>query len=227
MSDPSTIVYHFFQILNTDIPSIFWWQEMQKTYTQRHNNKQIINKNDSNILTPIHRRLYYLIYTSPRSRCLRHIHRGPQILMWPLLGWILIWSKQWENKYNHNEASNQVESNDLFTDSHVSDARWFVLIDLWTVNPQLSFTSPLAYFPPKPQNHQKQIAVIYSRNVPLLQATPDGLTKLSSLSTNLPLENKRRMHYFPREIRELNIHRLIDTGALSSVILVADLLIIH
>ena len=95
-------------------------------------------------------------------------------------------------------------------------------MDLWTVNPQLPDTSPLN-FRPRPQNQQRQIAVIDDQILPQLQVTPDGLTRFVLLSTNWPLKNRRRMLYFPMDFGELNIDGLIDTGALSSTIPGADL----
>ena len=111
----------------------------------------------------------------------------------------------------------------MITDAHVSDALRHALIDLWTVKPQLPDTSALPNFRPRPQNQQRQIAVIDDQNLSQLQATPDGLTRFLPLSTNLPLKNKRKMLYFPMDFGELNIDGLIDTGALSSAIPEADL----
>ena len=128
-----------------------------------------------------------------------------------------------EYKDTYNKPNDQIESDDLITDAHVSDALRYAVIDLWTVNPQLPDTSPLPNFRPRPQNQQKQIAVIDDQILPQLQVTPDGLTRFLPLSTNLPLKNKRKMLYFPMDFGELNIDGLIDTGALSSAIPEADL----
>ena len=126
-------------------------------------------------------------------------------------------------KETYKKLSNQIECDDLITDAHVSEALRYAVIDLWTVNPQLPDTSPLPNFRLRPQNQQRQIAVIDDQILPQLQVTPDGLTKFLPLSTNLPLKNKRKMLYFPMDFGELNIDGLIDTGALSSVIPEADL----
>ena len=37
----------------------------------------------------------------------------------------------------YNKPSDQTESDNLFTDAHVSDALRYALTDLWTVNPHL------------------------------------------------------------------------------------------
>ena len=103
-------------------------------------------------------------------------------------------------------------------DAHVSDVLRYALIDLWTVNPYLPDTSPLPNFRPRPQNQQRQIAVIDDQVLPQLQVTQEGLTKFLPLSTNLPLKNQRKMLYFPMDFGELNIDGLIDTGALSGAI---------
>ena len=123
-----------------------------------------------------------------------------------------------EYKDTYNKPHDQIECDDLITDAHVSDALRHALIDLWTVNPQLPDTSALPNFRPRPQNQQRQTAVIDDQILPQLQVTPDGLTRFLPFSTTLPLKNKRKMLYFPMDFRELNIDGLIDTGALSSAI---------
>ena len=128
-----------------------------------------------------------------------------------------------EYKDTYNKPNDQLECDDLITDAHVSDPLRYALIDLWTVNPHLPDTSTLPNFPPRPQNQQRQTAVIGDQILPQLQVTPDGLTKFLPLSINLPLKNKRKMLYFPMDFGELNIDGLIDTGALSSAIPEADL----
>ena len=128
-----------------------------------------------------------------------------------------------EYKETYNKPNDQIESVDLITDAHVSDALRFALIDLWTVNPHLPDTTALPNFQPRPQNQQRQTAVIDDQILPQLQVTPDGLTRFLPISTNLPLKNKRKKLYFPMDFGELNINGLRDTGALSSVIPEADL----
>ena len=53
--------------------------------------------------------------------------------------------------------------------------------------------------------------------------TKEGEPAYIPLSTNLGLKYKKRMLYFPMDFEELSIDGLIDTGALSSAILEADL----
>ena len=128
-----------------------------------------------------------------------------------------------EYKDSYNKPNDQIESDDLITDAHVSDALRYALIDLWTVNPQLPDPSALPNFQPRPQNQQRRTAVIDDQILPQLQVTPEGLTRFLPLSTNVPLKNKRKMLYFPMDFGELNIDGLICTGALSSSIPLADL----
>ena len=123
-----------------------------------------------------------------------------------------------EYKDTYNKPNDKIESDDLTTDAHVSDALRYALMDLWTVNPHLLDTLALPNFQPKPRNQQRQIAVIGNQILLQLQVTLDGLTMFLRLSTNLPLENQRKMLYFPMDFGELNIDGLIDTGALSSAI---------
>ena len=94
---------------------------------------------------------------------------------------------------------------------------------MWIVNPHLPDTSALPNFRPRPQNQQRQTAVIDDQILPHLKVTPDGLTRFLPLSINLPLKNKRKMLYFPMDFGEIKIDGLIDTGALSSAIPEADL----
>ena len=127
-----------------------------------------------------------------------------------------------EYKDTYKKPNDQIESDDLITDEHVSEALRYAVIDLWTVNPQLPDTSQLPNFRPRPQNQQRQIPVIDDQILPQLQVTPDELTRYLPLSTNLLLKNKRKMLYFPMDFGQLNIDGLIDTGALSSDIPEAD-----
>ena len=90
-----------------------------------------------------------------------------------------------EYKDTYNKPNDQIECDDLITEAHVSDALRYALIDLWTVNPHLPDTSTLPNFPPRPQNQQRQTAIIDDQILPQLQVTPDGLTKFLPLSTNL------------------------------------------
>ena len=128
-----------------------------------------------------------------------------------------------EYKDTYNKPNDQIESDDLITDAHVSDALRCALIDLWTVNPRVPDTSALPNFQWRPQNQQKQTGVIGERILPELQATTDGLTRFLPLSANLPLKNKRKMLYFAMDFKELNIDGLMDTDALSSAIPEADI----
>ena len=128
-----------------------------------------------------------------------------------------------EYKDTYNKPNDQIESDDLITDAHVSDALPYALINLWTVNPHLPDTSTLPNFQPRPRNQQRQTTVIDDQNLPQLQVTPDGLTRFFSLSTKLPLKNMRKMLYFPMDFGQLKIDGLIDKGALSTAIPEANL----
>ena len=86
-----------------------------------------------------------------------------------------------------------MESKDLIKESLVSDAPRYALIDLWTVNPPSLATSPLPNVPPRPQNHQKELAVIGDQTLPQLQVTPEGLARFLVLSTNILLKEKRKI----------------------------------
>ena len=121
-----------------------------------------------------------------------------------------------EYKETYIKPIDQIECDNLITDADVSDALRYALIELWTVNPHLPDTSALPNFQPRPQNQQRQTAVIGDQILPQHQVTPDRLTRFPPLPTNLPLKNNRKMLYFPMDFGELNIEGLIDTGTLSS-----------
>ena len=222
-SDPPPIVYHSHQTLNTGIPSVVWQQQMEKAYIRRYNNMHIIHKT-----LPT----YEYDYTDNFDT---HFRPLPEVVAYdpyfvdPQYGVDPYWDEELhdqdklDDNDTYNKPNDQIEYDDLITDAHVSDALRYAVIDLWTVNPQLPDTSPLPNFRPRPQNQQRQIAVIDDQILPQLQVTPDGLTKFLPLSTTLPLKNKRKMLYFPMDFGELNIDGLIDTGALSGAIPEANL----
>ena len=128
-----------------------------------------------------------------------------------------------EYKDTFNKPDDQIVSDDIITDAHVSDALRYALIDLWIVNPNLPDTSALSNSQPRQQNQQRQTAVIDDQILPELQVTPNGLTRFLPLSTSLPLKNKSTMLYFPLDSGELNIDGLIDKGALPSALSEAHL----
>ena len=196
---------------------------MEKTYIRRYNNMHIIHKTLAT---------YEYDYTDNFDT---HFGPLPEVVAYypyfvdPQYGFDPYWDEEiydqdkLEYKDAYNKPNDQFESDDLITDAHVSDALRYAVIDSWTVNPQLPDTSPLPNFRPRPQNQQRQIAVIDDQILPQLQVTPDGLTRFLLLSTNLPLKNRRKLLYFPMDFGELNIDGLIDTGALSGAIPEADL----
>ena len=128
-----------------------------------------------------------------------------------------------EYKDTCNKHIDQIEGDDLITDAHVSDTLRYALTDLWTLYPHLPDTSALPNFQLRPQNQQRQIAVIDDQILPQRQVTPDGPTRFLPILTNLPIKNRRKMLYFPMDFGQINIDGLIDTGALSSAIPDADL----
>ena len=196
---------------------------MEKAYIRRYNNMHIIHKT-----LPT----YEYDYTDNFDT---HFRPLPEVVAYdpyfvdPQYGLDPYWDEEiydqekLEYKDTYNKPTGQIESDDLITDAHVSDALRYAVIDLWTVNPQLPDTSSLPKFRQRPQNQQRQIALIDDQILPQLQVTPDGLTRFLPLSTNLPLINKRKMLYFPMDFGELHFDGLIDTGALSSAISEANL----
>ena len=48
-----------------------------------------------------------------------------------------------EYKYTYIKPDDQIESNDLITDAHLSDALRYAILGFWRLNPHLPDTSPL------------------------------------------------------------------------------------
>ena len=196
---------------------------MEKAYIRRYNNFHIIHK-----IFPT----YKYDYTDNFDT---HFRPLPEVVAYdpyfvdPQYGLDPYWDEEiydrekLEYKDTYNKPNDQIESDDLITDAHVSDALRYAVIDLWTVNPQLPDTSSLPKFRQRPQNQQRQIALIDDQILPQLQVTPDGLTRFLPLSKNFPLKNKRKVLYFQMDFGELNIDGLVDTGALSGAIPETDL----
>ena len=90
--------------------------------------------------------------------------------------------------------------------------------DLWTVNPQLSNTSPLPSFRPLPNFTKKQKRVIDIEFTPQLQSFPGINTEKLRLSKNFQLKNKRRMLYLPMDSGNLTLEGLTDTNALVAAV---------
>ena len=180
---------------------------MKKAYTRRYNNMHMIHKT---------LRVYKYDYTDNFETQFRPLPAvvayntyfiDPQYGLAPYWDDDLYGQDNLEYKDTYNKPNDQIGIDDLITDSHVSDALRYFLIDLWTVNPQLLDTSALPNFQPRPQNQQRQTAVIDDQIVPKLHVTPDGLARFLPLSTNLPIKNKQKMLYSPMDFGELYINR--------------------
>ena len=177
---------------------------MENAYIRRYNNMHINHKT-----LPT----YEFDYTDNLDT---HFRPLPEVVAYdpyfvdPQYGFEPYWDEEINDqdklvyKDTYNKPIDQIESDDLITDAHVSDSLRYAVIDLWTVNPQLPDTSPLPNFRPRPRNQQRQIAVIDDQILPQLQVTPDGLTRFLPLSTNLPLKNKRKMLFFSNGFRGVN-----------------------
>ena len=196
VSDPPTIENPSHQTLNTGIPSVVWPQQTEKAYIQRYN-----------IMHIIHKRLpaYEYDYTENFDTQFRHLPEvvaydtyfvDPPNVLDPYSGEDLYDQDKLEYQDTYNKTKDQIESDDLMTDAHVSDALNYALTDLWTLKLHLLDTSALPNFQPRPQNQEKHIAVIDDHILPQLQVTPDGLTMFLPLLTNLQLKNKRKMLFF-------------------------------
>ena len=196
---------------------------MEKAYIQRYNNMYIIHK------TPPTYKYDYTDNIDTQFRPLPEVIAYDTYFVDPQYGLDTYWDKdlydhdKLEYKLTYNKPNDQIESDDLITDAHVPDALRYALIDLCTANPHSLDTSALPNFQPRPQNLQRQTAVLDDQILPQLEVTSNGLTRILPLLTNLPLTNKHKLLHFPMDFGEFNIDGLIETGALSSVIPEADL----
>ena len=172
LSDPSTIVYHSHQILNTGNPSVVWQQQMEEAYIRRYNNMHMIHKT-------LPRYEYYTENFKTQVKPIPEVVAYDTYFVDPQYGLDLCWDEdlndqdKLEYKDTYKRPNDQSESDDLITHAHVSDALRYALIDLWTVNPHLLDTSTIRNFRPRPQNQQRQTEVINNQVLPQLQVTPD------------------------------------------------------
>ena len=169
---------------------------MEKAYIRRYNNMHMIHKT-----LPT----YEYDYTDNFETQFRPL---PEVVAYdayfvdPQYGLDPYWDEdlydqdKLEYKDIYNNPNDQIECDDLITDSHVSDVLRHALTDLWTVNPHLPETSALPNFRLRPQNQQRQLAVIDDQISPQVQVTPDGLTRFLPLTINLPLKNKEKCFIF-------------------------------
>ena len=162
---------------------------MEKAYIRIYNNMHMIHKTLPTYKYDYTDNFETQFRTLPEVIAYETCFVDPQYGLEPYWDENLYIQDKLKYKDTYNKPNDQNESDDLITDVHVSDALRYALIDLWTVNPHLPDTSALPNFQPRPQNQQKQIAVIDDQILPQLLVTPDGLTRFLQLSTNLPLKN--------------------------------------
>ena len=158
---------------------------MEKAYIRRYNKMQKIHKT-----LPIYKYDYTNNFET-QFRTLPEVVVYDTLFVEPQYGLDPYWDEdlydqdKLEYKETYHKPKDQNESEDLITDAHVSDALWYALIDLWTVNPHIPDASALTNFQSKSQNQQRQTGVMDDQIIPQLQVTPDGLTMFLPLSTSL------------------------------------------
>ena len=151
---------------------------MGKAYLQRYNNMHMIHKT-----LPTDEHDYTDIFDT-QFRPLPEVVAYDTYFVDPQQGLYPYWDEdlndqdKLEYKDTYNKPNDQIESDDLVPDAHVSYVLQNALIDLCTVNPNLPDTSALPNFQSRPQNQKRQTAVINNQILPQLEVTPDGLTKV-------------------------------------------------
>ena len=109
-------------MLNTGIPSVVWQQQMEKAYIRRYNSMHIIHKTFPT---------YEYDYTDNFGTYFRPL---PEVVAYdpyfvdPQYGFDPYWDEEvydqdkLEYTDTYNKPNDQIESDDLITDAHVSDA---------------------------------------------------------------------------------------------------------
>ena len=95
------------------------------------------------------------------------------------------------------------------------------LIELWQPNSEATFQEVEESY--HQEDHQSPSSLLDESAFLYLLVKKEGERSYVPLSTNLGLKFKRRMLYFPMDFGELTLDGLIDTGAFSSAIPVADI----
>ena len=141
-------------------PSVVWQQQIEKAYIQRYINMHMIHKT-----LPAYEHDYRKNFDTqfrplPGFIAYDTFFLDPQYVLDPYWDENLDDQDKLEYKITYNKPMDQIESDALLTDGHVSDALRYALIDLWTVSPHLPDTLSLPNFQPRPQHQQRHIAVI-------------------------------------------------------------------
>ena len=179
ISDPLIIVYHSHQVLTSGISSVVWQQQKEKAFIQRHNSTHMIHKT-----LPTYQHDYTENFDT-QFRSLPEVLSYNTYFVDSQYGLDPYWDEVLYNqdKLDYNDTyikpNDENESDDQSFDAHVSDALRYSLIHLWTVNRHLPDTSSLPNFQPRPQNQQKQLAVIADQNLPQLSSNTRRTHKVS------------------------------------------------
>ena len=130
-------------------PSDVWQQHMETTYIERYN-KMPLNKKE----IPIRQKSVKQNVSATFRLCPKYQNTSDILLIHsindPYWDDDFYDQEKLEFKNNFDRSPEQNEGDGVITDSHVSEKLRYVLIDLWTVNPQLLNTSPLPNFRPPP-----------------------------------------------------------------------------
>ena len=152
---------------------------MKKAYIRRYNNMHMIHKT-----LPTYKHDYTDNFET-QFRPLPEVVAYDTFFVHPQYALGPYWDEQFYDQDklefldNYNKSNDQIVSEGLITDAHVSDALRYALIVLWTLNPRLPDTSALPNFQSRPESQQKQIAVIDGQILAQVQVTPDELTGFS------------------------------------------------
>ena len=129
ISDPPTIAYHSHRMLNTGSISVVWQQQLEQTYIRRYNNMHMIHKTlptykydyTDNFETQFRTLLAVVAYDT--------YFVDPQYALDPYWDEDLYKRDKLEYKDTYNKPKDQIESDNLITDAHVSDALRYALTD--------------------------------------------------------------------------------------------------
>ena len=132
------------------------------------------------------------------------------------------WDDELYDKRNQQFRNEDYPPTDDEDDPEVEDNTLSrALIDLWQPNFEAAISEVDATH--RQEDHKAPNSLLDETAFLHFLVAKEGEPSYVPLSTNLGLEFKRRMLYFPMDFGELTLDGLIDTGAYSSAIPEADL----
>ena len=214
-SDPPIITFRQYIKDTNGPPSVFWQQQMEKTYIKTY--KQVQNDRPD--------RYYDFDYTKDfetQFRVLPLVEDYNPHYIDPEYGNDPYWDHETYDKRTLHFRRDDYPSTDDEDDSQIEDTKLSrALIELW--QPNTDAISEAIEELKEQDDHEGPHSLLDEWASLHILVKKEGEPSYIPLSTNLGLNFKRRMLYFSMDFGELTLDGLIDTGANSSAIPEADL----